>query len=97
VLGECTTEEQLSVVRICGQNDSMQRIFIKKYFLLRLQVSVEQSDSQLGGKRFADEEVEIEVRKWLRQKSKDFCAAGFHALVKRWDKCTNVVGGYVEK
>jgi hypothetical protein len=44
----------------------------------------------LGGKRFADdEEVETEMRKWLRQQSKDFCAAG-------WDMCLNVGGGYVE-
>jgi hypothetical protein len=62
----------------------MQRIFIKKYCLC--------------GKRFADdEEVETEVRKWLRQESKDFCAEGFDALVKRWNKCINVGGGYVEK
>jgi hypothetical protein len=33
------------------------------------------------------------VRKWLRQQSKDFHAAGFDALVKQWEKC----GGYVEK
>jgi hypothetical protein len=39
----------------------------------------------------------MEVQKWLRQQSKDFCAAGFDALVKRWDKCINVGGGYVEK
>jgi hypothetical protein len=32
--------------------------------------------------------------KWLRQQSKYFYAAGFDALVKRWDKCINVVGGY---
>jgi hypothetical protein len=52
----------------------------------------------LDGKRFADdEEVETEVRKWLRQRSKDFYAAGFNALVKRWDKCIDVGGGYVEK
>jgi hypothetical protein len=52
----------------------------------------------LGGKRFAnDEEVETEVRKWLRQQSKDFHAAGFYALVKRWDNCINIGGGYVEK
>jgi hypothetical protein len=51
----------------------------------------------LGAKSFADdEEVETEVRKWLRQQPKDFCAAGFGALVKRWDKCSNV-GAYVEK
>jgi hypothetical protein len=38
-----------------------------------------------------------QVRKWLRQQSKDFYAAGFDALVKRWDKCISVSGGYVEK
>jgi hypothetical protein len=48
------------------------------------------------GKRFADEEIETEVRKWLRQ-SKDFYAAGFDALVNPWDKYINVGGGYVEK
>jgi hypothetical protein len=36
-------------------------------------------------------------RKWLRQQSKDFSAAGLSALVKRWKKCINVGGGYVEK
>jgi hypothetical protein len=43
------------------------------------------------------EEVETGVRKWLTQQSKDFSAAGFDALVKRWDKCINVGGGYVEE
>jgi hypothetical protein len=28
---------------------------------------------------------------------KDFYAEGFDALAKRWDKCINVGGGYVEK
>jgi hypothetical protein len=27
----------------------------------------------------------------------DFHAAGFDALVKRWDKCIRVGGGYIEK
>jgi hypothetical protein len=50
------------------------------------------------GKRFADdEEVETEVRKWLRQQWKHFIAAGFDALAKRWDKCINVGEEYVEK
>jgi hypothetical protein len=44
-----------------------------------------------------DEEVETEGRKWLRQQSKNFYAAGFDALVKRWDMCINVGAGYVEK
>jgi hypothetical protein len=52
----------------------------------------------LGHKRFADdEEVEMEVQKWLRQQSKDFYAVGFDTLVKRWSKCIDVGGGYVEK
>jgi hypothetical protein len=52
----------------------------------------------LGGKCFADdEEVEMEVRKWVRQQSEDFYAAGFDAPVKRWDKGIDVGGGYVEK
>jgi hypothetical protein len=38
-----------------------------------------------------------EARKWLRQQSKDFYAAGFDALIKRWGKCINVGGGYVDK
>jgi hypothetical protein len=37
------------------------------------------------------------VRKWQRQQSKDFYAAGFDALVKRWDECNIVGGGYFEK
>jgi hypothetical protein len=38
-----------------------------------------------------------QLRKWLGQQSKYFYAAGFDALVKRWDKCINVGGAYVEK
>jgi histone-lysine N-methyltransferase SETMAR len=38
----------------------------------------------IGGRRFADdEEIETDVRKWLRQQSEDLYAAGFDALVKR--------------
>jgi hypothetical protein len=38
-----------------------------------------------------------QVRKWLRQQSKDFYAAGVDALVKRWDKCVSVGGGHLDK
>jgi hypothetical protein len=38
-----------------------------------------------------------QVWKWLRQKSKDFYAAGFDTLVKQWDKCINADGRYVKK
>jgi hypothetical protein len=39
----------------------------------------------------------MEVRKWLRQQSKDFYVAGFDALVKRWDKRINVRRGHARK
>jgi hypothetical protein len=48
-----------------------------------------------GRWKVADDETV--VQKWLRQPSKDFYAAGFDVSVKRWDKCINVGGGYVEK
>jgi hypothetical protein len=32
-----------------------------------------------------------------RQQSNDFYAVGFDTLVKQWDKCINVGGGYVKK
>jgi hypothetical protein len=50
------------------------------------------------GKHSADDgKVETEMRKWLRQQSKDFYAAGFDALVKRWDKWINFGGIYIDK
>jgi hypothetical protein len=36
------------------------------------------------------QKIKREMRKWLREQSKDFYAAGF-------DKCISVGGGYVEK
>ena len=37
------------------------------------------------------------VGRWFRQQLKEFYAAGFQGLVKRWDKCLNLYGDYVEK
>jgi hypothetical protein len=76
----------------------MQRIFITVYGGKCLSCKAVHSWVEKRGKRFADDEkVETEVRKWLRQQSKDFYAAGFDALVKRWDMCMDVGGGYVGK
>jgi hypothetical protein len=44
-----------------------------------------------------DKAVEREVTAWFRQQPKEFYAAGFQGLVKRWDKCFNVQGDYVER
>jgi hypothetical protein len=76
----------------------MQRIFIKKCFLFTVGSVCRVKRFSLGDKLFSDdEEFEAEVQKWLRQQTKDFCAACFDALVKRWDRRISVGGGYVEK
>jgi hypothetical protein len=73
-------------------------MFIKKRFLLTTGSVCRLKQFSFGGKSFDDdEEVETEMRKLLGQQSKDFYAAGFDALVQRWDKCISVYGGYVEK
>jgi hypothetical protein len=76
----------------------MQRILIKICFLFMAGSVCRVKRFASYGEHFADgDEVETEVRKWLRQESVGFYAAGFDALVKRWDKCINVSGGYVEE
>jgi hypothetical protein len=63
----------------------MQKTFLKKYFLF----TVGSVCSQLGGKRFADdEEVEAEMWMWLSNRQKTSYAAGFDTLVQRWDNCS---------
>jgi len=52
---------------------------------------------KLRGKKFnGNDGVKKNVLNWLRQ-DKDFLAAGINKLIKRWDKCINVAGDYVEK
>jgi hypothetical protein len=81
---------------------SVQRIFVDKCFLFAVG-SVSCVKRFTAGSRNSLKDVlksqmmPDQVRKWLKQQSKDFCAAGFYALVKRWDKCISVGGGYVEK
>jgi hypothetical protein len=47
----------------------------------------------LEGRRFTNENAEAAI--WT--KDTDFYQQGFFNLVKRWDKCINVDGDYVEK
>jgi hypothetical protein len=80
----------------------MQKIFIRKSFQFTVG-SVCSVKRFITGSRNSLKDVRNlqmmpgQVRKWLRQQSKDFNAAGFEALLKRWDKCINVGGGYSEK
>jgi hypothetical protein len=100
VLEECTIEEQPSVVRFLWAKGLNAKDIHKEMFPVYggmcLSRSAVHSWVQKHGKRFSeDEEVETEVRKYLRQQSKDFYSVGFDALVKRWDQCISVGGGYV--
>jgi hypothetical protein len=88
VFEECTTKKHRSVVRFSVGL----KIFTKKCFLFTVGTVCCVKQFSLGSTRSNDEEVETDMRNWLRQQSKDF-----YALVKRWDKCISVGGGYVEK
>jgi hypothetical protein len=102
VLEDCITEEQRSGMLFLWAKGLNAKDIHKEMFhvyatkcLPRKAVGIW---VEKRGKRFIDdEEVEMDARKWLRQQSKDFYTADFGAMVKRWDKCINVDGGYVEK
>jgi hypothetical protein len=70
----------------------VQRIFIKKRFLVKRFIAW----SRNVGKRFADEDVETEVRKWLRQQ-RLFYASGLDAPVKRLDTSVSMLLGDVSR
>jgi predicted amidophosphoribosyltransferase len=44
-----------------------------------------------------DVEVLSAVHEWLRTRPKEFLSRGIYALVKRWRKCIELEGGYVEQ
>jgi hypothetical protein len=99
---ECTIEEKRSVVRFLyakGLNvEDVHKEIFPVYGGKCLSRKAVHNWVEIFSQRFADdEEVETEVREWLRRQSKDFYIAGFNALVKPWDKCINVAGRYVEK
>jgi hypothetical protein len=97
VLEECITEEQGYVVLFLRAKGLNAKDLHKEMFPVYGGMCFSRKAVQPWLQRFADEEVETEVKKWLRQLSKYFCAAGFDALVKGWDKRINVGGAYAEK
>jgi hypothetical protein len=92
VLEEYITEELCSIVcSLWAKRFTAKDIHIKMFPVYGEKCLSHKAVHSWIEKRFADdEEVETEVRKWLRQQSKNFYAAGLDALVKRWDKCINV-------
>jgi hypothetical protein len=52
----------------------------------------------LSGTQFRDDdEVRSAVHEWLRTRPKDFFFRAIYALVKRWHKCIELEGDYVEQ
>jgi hypothetical protein len=102
LLQGCTTEEQRSVVRLFVGKISLQRIFIKKRFLFTAGRVSRVKRFTTGSRNFLkdvrkSQMMPDQVRKWLRQWSKDFLFCGFRSTGKRWDKCIIVGGIFVEK
>jgi hypothetical protein len=102
VLEECTTEEQRLVMHFLWAKGHIVKDIHKEMFpvyggkCLSLKTVHNWAEKFSPGRsKVADDETEIQ--KWRRQQSKDFYAAGFDALIKRWDQCTSVGGEYVEK
>jgi hypothetical protein len=78
----------------------MQKIFIKKCFLFMVGSVFHVKWFTSGSGNVANVSLMMKRLKWRcksgREKSKDCYAVGFDALVKRWDMCINVGGGYVD-
>jgi hypothetical protein len=84
---KCTTEEIRSLVRLLWAEQLIGN-YIKKCFWFRVGILRRVKRFTTGYRNVANillmtKMLATEVRKWLRQQSKDFYAAGFDALVKR--------------
>jgi hypothetical protein len=83
---EYTIEERRSLVRILWGSELNARDIHKEMSL----VNIEKYLSRKSVRK--SQMMPDQVRQWLRQQSKTG-----KALIKRWDKCISVGGGYVEK
>ncbi len=53
--------------------------------------------SDIKGRGFADDEVINFVESWIQSKNEEFFSSEINALLKRWTKCIEIRGNYVEK
>jgi hypothetical protein len=97
VLEECTAEEQCCVVLFLWQKDSIQRIFTKKCLFHQAVHNWVEKFSQGRSKVADDARPGRHVAQVAETTIKRLLCWGFDAQVKRWDKCIDVDGGYVEK
>jgi hypothetical protein len=102
LLKEYTTDKQRSGVRFLWAKGLNAKDFHKEMFPVYIWKCFSCKTVHNWVEKFSEGRSKVaydarQVRKWLRQQSKDFYVAGFDALVKRWGKCINVGRGYVEK
>jgi hypothetical protein len=96
VLEKCNTEEQSSPVRFSvGKKKLNAKNIYREMFPVYggKCLSLKAVDNQLANISLVTKKLKRKCRKWLRQQPEDFHAAGFDALVKRWDMCIDVGGG----
>ena len=97
-LSTCTKIEQRGVMLFLWAKNMEAKDIHKKMLPMYGEHCLSRQAVHLSGERFPDDPaVERAVRAWFRQQPKEFFAAGFQGLVKRWDKYLNLYGDYVEK
>ncbi|KAJ4433803.1 hypothetical protein ANN_16115 [Periplaneta americana] len=75
-----------------------QLFVIVKALRAKPRLHVHEEMTWLGSKRFDDdEELKTSVVSWLQSQAAEFYDCGISKLVRRYDKCLNVTGNYVEK
>jgi hypothetical protein len=102
VLEDCTTENRRSFAHFLWAkglhakdiHEEMLSVYGGKCLSRKAVHNWVENFSQ-GRSKVAEDDSQAQT--WLRQQTKDFHAAGFDALVKRWDKRINIGGGYVDK
>jgi hypothetical protein len=105
VLEECATEDQRSAVHFLWPKGLSAKDIHGEVFPVNSGKCLSRKALHNWAKKFPQRRSKVAddarsgrpIWNWLRQQSKAFFAAGFEALIKRWDKCINVGGEYVEK
>jgi hypothetical protein len=94
-LEDCTTEELCSVVLFCVGKGRSSKDIHKEMFPVYggTCLSRKADHNWVANVSLMTKRLKMEVRKWLRQQSKDFYAAGLDAVTS----VISVGGGYVEK
>ena len=101
-LSKCTKIEQRGVVRFLWAKNMEAKDIHKEMLPMYGEHCLSRQAVHNWVQKFSEGRTSIEDehrvgRITFRQQLKEFYAAGFQGLAKRWDKCLNMYGEYVEK